>query len=201
MSIKCLLLVSASLERIIYIEEIRRNIFRRELMLWGTVLKRKNDIIKNLSEQKLYEEMISALQEDEYVDAYQDSQPGGGNCLNNNYKQRQEYEKQLCSLNNVRLLFPQAYEKDIPILEYFIQKLKVLHRGVGFIENSELTDYVEQAFLFYKYFSSHQMSKNSIDEFCKIGEYVAKHTVKYDSEKESFYRVKPISFDIFYMVN
>lgn len=171
-------------------------------MLWGTVLKRKNDILRTISKQKMCKKMICALQEDVYVDAYQDTQPGGGNCLNNNSKQQQEYEQQLSSLyNNVMLLFPQAHTKDIPVLEYLMQKLEALHRGPGCFENSDLADEAEQAFLFYKHFASHQVSKKSIAEFCKIGEYVVNHTVKWDSEKESFYRVKPISFNMLSAIN
>lgn len=158
-------------------------------------------MLRNVAERHWCEEMISALQEDECIDAYQDTQPGGESCLNHNYKQQKSYEKQLSSLHDVKLLFPQASAKDIPMLEYFVHKLESLHRGPGYFGNNELADSAEQAFLFFKYFASHQLSKESIDKFFKIGEYIVKHTVNWDSEKESFYRVKPIHFNMFYAIN
>lgn len=170
-------------------------------MFWGTILKRKLEILNNIAERKRCEEMLSALREDIGVDTYLDDQPGGGNCLYDNYKKQEAYEEKLNSLYNVRLLFPEIREKDVPILEYFTQEVANLSHNWGNFVNYELADSVGQAFSFYRYLASHQISKKSIDDFCKIGIYIVNNTVKWDSEKDEYYQIKPISFNMYYEIN
>ena len=43
--------------------------------------------------------MLEALDEDMGVDAYQDTQPGGGNCVSKNRKEYEKYAMMLCDIS------------------------------------------------------------------------------------------------------
>lgn len=167
------------------------------MALWTTIIKRKNLIEKIIKEREYYQKLLSDLQFDEGIDRYQDMQPGGGNCISENRKKQQYCEEKLTQLYNVRTLFPQMKSKDVMLMEDFLLKLEDMDRGPEMFENWELADQVEQGFLFYSlYFPSYQFNKKTIDDFFRIGKKIVKETVAFDSDKESFFRKKPVSFNI-----
>lgn len=156
-------------------------------MLWGTVIKNKEKVEINIRERERCERMLCALQSDEGTDRYLDEQPGGGGCLAANRHEQEKYKIRLNALYDLKTVFPQAKAKDILILEYFMEKAALLSRGPQMFEHCEMADCLEQAFVYYERFSSHQITKESVDDFCRLGEAIVKDTVRFDDEKEEFY--------------
>lgn len=69
--------------------------------------------------------MMSTLDADLAVDSYQDTQPGGGNCVSGNRKEFNEYEKELFNLTAESVfgeLYQQASLEGKALLENFLSE-------------------------------------------------------------------------------
>lgn len=163
-------------------------------MQWKELISRKTEILINIANIKNIENMLNALQEDVEIDRYQDTQPGGGSCLINNYKKQEECQNKLDALYSVRSLFPGIKENDIPIVEYFIAEAeKISSNAPSFITNSEFMCGVTQGCDYFEYTDREdtEITKESIDAFSRIGSYIAKLATDYDENTETIYMKLP----------
>ena len=151
----------------------------------------KKEILSYCEKKTRYENMLIALDEDLSIDKYQDSQPGGGNCVFKNRKEYQKYEALLEQLD-VESVFGNLYRESI------LKDRKLLQKLLNLCEDKYGDQYPMEINLLYQMLnfldclssleiSEKELKEKDFDMIVHGGQYFKEYTERsYDQETEKF---------------